>query len=59
MSFLDNKERVMEIQLTEHGRKLLSQGKLIVKYYRFLDDEVDYVPKNYYSGSTPVSTPGA
>lgn len=42
MSFLDPKERILDITLTEEGRKKLSQGKLQVKYYRFFDDEVDY-----------------
>lgn len=32
----------MEIILTQHGRKLLNKGKLIAKYYKFFDDEVDY-----------------
>lgn len=52
MGLLDNKENVMEITLTQHGRKLLSQGKLIVKYYRFFDDEIDYQVPLYYSGSS-------
>lgn len=51
MAFIDNKENVMEIVLTEHGRKLLSQGKLAVKFYRFFDDEIDYQVPMYYSGS--------
>lgn len=42
MSFLDPKERIMDIILTQEGRRLLSQGNLQVKYYRFFDDEVDY-----------------
>jgi hypothetical protein len=51
--FLDTKENVMEIILTEYGRKKLAEGKLIVKYYRFFDDEVDYkVPETYSSAST-------
>lgn len=53
--FLDPKERIMDVILTQHGRKLLSQGKLIVKYYRFFDDEIDYVPPTYYSGTNPVT----
>lgn len=42
MGFIDSKERVLEISLTQHGRKKLSEGKLSVKYYSFSDDEVDY-----------------
>ena len=42
MSFLDKKEQILEICLTKHGRKLLSKGKLNIKYYAFADDEVDY-----------------
>jgi hypothetical protein len=54
--FIDNKENVMEILLTQHGRKLLSEGKLIAKYYRFFDDEVNYKISEYYSGTyTPPS----
>jgi hypothetical protein len=49
--FIDNKENVMEISLTQYGREKLSQGKLIVKYYRFFDDEVNYKISEYYSGS--------
>lgn len=52
MAFVDNKERVMEIILTQHGRKLLNKGKLIAKYYKFFDDEVDYQVPVYHSGST-------
>ena len=54
MAFMDPKETQMEIILTERGRALLSQGKLIVKYYRFMDDDVDYQPRYYVSGSTPI-----
>jgi hypothetical protein len=50
MAFLDPKERVMDIILTQHGRKKLAEGKLQVKYYRFFDDEIDYTPI-VYSGS--------
>ena len=56
MAFLCPFERSMDVILTQHGRKKLSEGKLIVKYYKFSDPEVDYVPKMYYSGTAPVST---
>lgn len=42
MGILSPKEEMMQIALTDHGKKLLSQGKLIVKYYAFADDEIDY-----------------
>ena len=42
MSFLDPKEQVMEVVLTQHGRKMLAKGLFVPKYYAFSDDEVDY-----------------
>lgn len=42
MAFINPKERVLDIKLTEKGRELLSKGKLKVKYYSFFDDEIDY-----------------
>lgn len=42
MAFLDNKEELLSIILTEYGREKLSKGELVVKYYTFFDDEVDY-----------------
>lgn len=41
-SFLDSKERIMEVILTQKGRQKLAQGKLNIKYYAFHDDEIDY-----------------
>ena len=41
-NFFDKKEDVLEIVLTPHGRRLLSQGKLMPAYYAFLDDDVIY-----------------
>lgn len=46
----------MEIILTQHGRKLLNKGKLIVKHYKFFDDEVDYQAS---PGDEYTTTPGA
>ena len=40
MSFLNSKEEVIEIQLTQHGKRLLSQGLFEPKYYAFYDDDV-------------------
>lgn len=42
MAFIDAKERVMIITLTQLGRRKLSEGKLNIKYYTLNDDEVDY-----------------
>ena len=42
MAFLDSKEDLLVIILTEHGRELLSKDGLKIKYYTFFDDEVDY-----------------
>lgn len=53
MAFLDPKERVLDVILTQHGRKLLSKGELKIKYYSFSDDEVDYkVTSGIMSGSS-------
>jgi hypothetical protein len=42
MSFLDQKEEVIEIQLTQYGKHLLSRGKFSPKMYAFFDDDVVY-----------------
>jgi len=42
MSFLDPKETVISIELTQHGKRLLSQGKFNPKYYSFCDDDILY-----------------
>lgn len=41
-SFFDKKEDVLDIVLTPHGRRLLSQGNLMPAYYSFLDDDIAY-----------------
>lgn len=48
MSYLDPKERVIDLQLTSYGRHLLAIGKLDPKYYAFFDDDVIY-DANYAS----------
>ena len=40
--FLDKKEQVIDFQLTPHGRRKLSTGKLKPTYYQFYDDGVMY-----------------
>ena len=42
MGFFDKKEEVVEIQLTQYGKHLLSRGKMMPKYYAFFDDDVVY-----------------
>jgi hypothetical protein len=42
MTFFNKKEDVLKIELTPHGRKLLSMGKMKPMFYSFLDDDVLY-----------------
>tara|TARA_Y100000310_G_scaffold104983_1_gene103276 strand:+ start:1733 stop:2875 length:1143 start_codon:yes stop_codon:yes gene_type:complete len=42
MSFFNPKEDVLDIQLTQHGKRLLAKGKLRPKYYAFYDDDILY-----------------
>ncbi len=42
MSFFNKKEDVISIELTPHGRNLLSKGKLKPAYYTFIDDDILY-----------------
>ena len=42
MSYLDPKERVIDLKLTSYGKYLLSIGKLNPTYYGFFDDDVIY-----------------
>jgi len=42
MTFFDKKQDVLKIELTPYGRSLLSNGKLMPKYYAFFDDDVIY-----------------
>ena len=42
MTFFDPKEEVLNIELTQHGKRLLSQGKLKPSYYLFFDDDILY-----------------
>lgn len=51
MNFLDPKEEMLKIILTEYGRELLSKGELEIVYYAFSDDEIDYQTTFVTSGS--------
>ena len=42
MKFLDKKEQVLDIQLTQHGKRLLSQGVFKPEFYAFFDDDIIY-----------------
>ena len=42
MSFFNKKEDVLEVELSPHGRYLLSIGKLKPAFYAFMDDDVLY-----------------
>jgi|TARA_R110000824_G_scaffold99030_2_gene235956 hypothetical protein len=42
MKFFDPKEEVLDIQLTQYGKRLLSKGKLKPMYYAFFDDDILY-----------------
>ena len=41
-AFFNKKEEMLEVQLTEYGKYLLSLGKLSPVYYAFYDDEILY-----------------
>jgi len=49
MGFLDKKERIFDVVLTDKGRELLSKNQLKIEYYAFSDDGIDY------SGSLNIS----
>ena len=42
MKFLDRKEQVLDIQLTQHGKRMLAQGVFKPHYYAFYDDDIIY-----------------
>jgi hypothetical protein len=46
MEFFDPKEEVLDLQLTQFGRHLLSKGKFRPVYYSFFDDDVLYNSEN-------------
>lgn len=51
MTFFNKKTEVMKVELTPHGRYLLSIGKLIPHHYRFFDEGIVY---HNYSGSSTL-----
>ena len=42
MGFLDQKERILDIVLTDYGKELLSKNQLNFKYYAFSDEGINY-----------------
>lgn len=48
MTFFNKKEEVIDIELTQYGKHLLSIGKWKPAYYEFFDDDVIY--DNQYAG---------
>lgn len=54
MSFFNPKEEVIEIELTQYGKHLLSKGKWKPVYYAFYDDDIIYDGK--YAGLLETSS---
>lgn len=44
MGYLDKRSRVVDVVLTERGRKLYALGKLDFAYFGLFDDGIDYDP---------------
>lgn len=42
MTFFNTKEEVLDIEITQYGKYLMSQGKFKPTYYQFFDDDVLY-----------------
>jgi len=52
MSFFDSKLEVLDFQLTQYGKHLLSLGKFSPFYYAFYDQDIIY--DSEYAGSSEV-----
>ena len=52
MTFFNRKEEVIDIELTQYGKHLLSKGRFKPYYYAFFDDDIIYDHK--YAGITEV-----
>ena len=50
MTFFNSKEETIDIELTQHGKHLLSKGKWKPVYYEFYDDDVIY--DSQYGGTS-------
>lgn len=53
MKFLDKKEQVLELQVTQYGKSLMSRGQFQPTHYAFFDNDVVY-DSQYMSGSGPT-----
>lgn len=42
MAFLDQKERILDVVLTDYGRELLAKNQLNFVFYCFSDEGIDY-----------------
>ncbi len=51
MAFFNQKEDVIDIEITQHGKYLMSQGTFKPVYYQFFDDDILY-DVAHVSGST-------
>lgn len=49
--FLDKNDRIVDMVLTNEGKRLLSKGNLRFVYFALFDDEVDYSPVISTSGN--------
>ncbi len=58
MEFFDRKEEVLDVQLTQYGKYLLSIGKLNPSYYAFFDSDIDYDTQYQGDPPAPGNTPG-
>ena len=50
MTFINKKEEVIKIELTQFGKRLLSKGNFKPEYYQFFDDDIIY-DGNYGPGA--------
>ena len=56
MKFLDRKEQVLELQMTQYGKSLLSRGSFKPVYYAFFDDDVVYDSEYMSTGADIAAT---
>lgn len=54
MTFFNKKEEVIQVELTQYGKYLLSKGKLRAKYYEFFDDDILY--DSEYGGTSETNS---
>ena len=52
MKFFNKKEQVMDLQLTQYGKYLLSRGEFKPVYYAFFDDDILYDPEYGFGTQT-------